>query len=266
MCRSYIPYRDRRLSISEEALGAFGKSQTYRDKEVNVTARDSDNALVCCIKNTVEGRIMDSSASFHATYCKDELERFKLHSGKVRLANDKTLDIAGVGDVVLKTSFGASWTLKVVKYIPSLKRRLISVGQLDEEGYHVSFGDQQWFGMSMLASKGNVPDVQKVDIYFFKPGGLGKQKNLSFIMLEKTRKLQRVAYSRGGMAREGYKSPTLKENDSIVTEHRLSSKITQSPGGSSDTSERSKNCGSFEDSGRSDEEYSEDGASSKGRL
>ncbi|GKA51761.1 hypothetical protein Tco_0744957 [Tanacetum coccineum] len=27
---SYIPYRDRRLSISEEALGAFGKSQTYR--------------------------------------------------------------------------------------------------------------------------------------------------------------------------------------------------------------------------------------------
>ncbi|GJY88499.1 retrovirus-related pol polyprotein from transposon TNT 1-94 [Tanacetum coccineum] len=33
MCRSYIPYRrlyrDRRISISEEALGAFGKSQTY---------------------------------------------------------------------------------------------------------------------------------------------------------------------------------------------------------------------------------------------
>ncbi|GKD70142.1 hypothetical protein Tco_1324232, partial [Tanacetum coccineum] len=105
-----------------------------KGKEVNVTARDSDDALVYCIKNTVEGRIMDSSASFHATYCKDELERFKLRSGKVRLVNDKTLDIAGVGDVVLKTSFGTSWTLKVVKYIPSLKRRLISVGQLDEEG------------------------------------------------------------------------------------------------------------------------------------
>ncbi|GKD41019.1 hypothetical protein Tco_1261226 [Tanacetum coccineum] len=58
----------------------------------------------------------------------------------------------------------------------------------------------------------------------------------------------------------------LAENDNIVIEHGLSSKITQSPGGSLDTSERSKNCGSFEDSGRSDEEYSEDGASSKGRL
>ncbi|GJT39089.1 hypothetical protein Tco_0938954 [Tanacetum coccineum] len=45
--------------------------------------------------------------------------------------------------------------------------------------------------MNMLASKGNVPDVRKVDIYFCKPGGLGKQKKLSFIMSEKTRKMQR---------------------------------------------------------------------------
>ncbi|GJU03678.1 hypothetical protein Tco_1114016 [Tanacetum coccineum] len=55
----------------------------------------------------------------------------------------------------------------------------------------------------------------------------------------------------------------LTENNSIVAEHGLSSKITQSPGGSSDTSEGSENSGSFEDSGRSDEEYSEDGASCK---
>ncbi|GJX31836.1 hypothetical protein Tco_0241691 [Tanacetum coccineum] len=55
----------------------------------------------------------------------------------------------------------------------------------------------------------------------------------------------------------------LVENDSIVAEDGLSSEITQSLGGSSDTSEGSKNSGSFKDSGRSDEEYSEDGASSK---
>ncbi|GKD14659.1 hypothetical protein Tco_1199066 [Tanacetum coccineum] len=41
-------------------------------------------------------------------------------------------------------------------------------------------------------SKSNVPDVRKVDIYFCKPGGLGKQKKLSFIMSEKTRKLQKL--------------------------------------------------------------------------
>ncbi|GJW80281.1 hypothetical protein Tco_0144256, partial [Tanacetum coccineum] len=48
--------------------------------------------------------------------------------------------------------------------------------------------------MSMLASKGNIPDVRKVDIYFCKPGGLGKQKNLSFIMSVKTKKLQSRSY------------------------------------------------------------------------
>ncbi|GKA21726.1 hypothetical protein Tco_0701715 [Tanacetum coccineum] len=52
-------------------------------------------------------------------------------------------------------------------------------------------------------------------------------------------------------------------NKIIVAEHRLSSEITQSPGGSLDTSEGSKNSRSFEDSGRSDEEDSEDGAFSE---
>ncbi|GJX65466.1 retrovirus-related pol polyprotein from transposon TNT 1-94 [Tanacetum coccineum] len=119
------------------------RKPSSRDKEVNQEARDSDAALVCCIENTVEDRIMNSGASFHATYCKKELEGFKLRSGKVRLADDKTLDIAGVGDVVLKKIFGTSWTLNDVRYIPSLKRRLISVGQLDKEGYHVGFSDHQ---------------------------------------------------------------------------------------------------------------------------
>ncbi|GJR72091.1 retrovirus-related pol polyprotein from transposon TNT 1-94 [Tanacetum coccineum] len=84
------------------------------DKEVNMEARDSDDALVYCVENTVKDRIKDSSASFPATYCKEELERFKLRSGKVRLADDKILNIVGVEDVVLKTSFGTSWTLKDV--------------------------------------------------------------------------------------------------------------------------------------------------------
>ncbi|GJX48353.1 hypothetical protein Tco_0273543 [Tanacetum coccineum] len=125
-----------------------------RDKAVNIAAVDFDDALVCYVKNTVEDHIMDSGASFHATYCKEELEKFKLRSG--------------------------------------LKRRLISVGQLDEKVYHVGFEDQQWkvtkgslvvargnkheslymvehqrlgdmsrIGMNMLASKGNVLDVRK---------------------------------------------------------------------------------------------------------
>ncbi|GKE66345.1 hypothetical protein Tco_1520506 [Tanacetum coccineum] len=98
-CVDYILHLLSRTDIGAEAS---------RDKEFNQAARDSNDALVCCVENTVEDRIMDYGASFHATYCKEELERFKLRSGKVRLAYDMNLDIASVKDVVLKTYLGTS--------------------------------------------------------------------------------------------------------------------------------------------------------------
>ncbi|GJV18876.1 retrovirus-related pol polyprotein from transposon TNT 1-94 [Tanacetum coccineum] len=256
--RSYIPYKDRRLSISEEALGAFGKIQTYRyegfvisprvgqallqlvtsreytnyllsaedryrgrgydrgqeaeQKQVKImedrrdklqaeyhAARDSDDTLVCCVENTVEDRIMDYGASFHATYCKEELERFKLCSGKVRLADDKTLDIASVGDVVLKTYFGTSWTLKDVRYIPSLKRRLISVGQLDKEGYHVGFGEQQW-----KVTKGSLVVVhgnKRGSLYMVEDWLFGEAEKSFFHNVsedKETVKVKRLKFDNGG--------------------------------------------------------------------
>nr|GEU79808.1 retrovirus-related Pol polyprotein from transposon TNT 1-94 [Tanacetum cinerariifolium] len=55
-------------------------------------------------------------------------------------------------------------------------------------------------------------------------------------------------------------SPENLTNKSMVAKHGLSSEFTQSPGGSSYTSEESKNSGSFKDNGRSYEEDSKDGA------
>ncbi|GJZ21573.1 retrovirus-related pol polyprotein from transposon TNT 1-94, partial [Tanacetum coccineum] len=84
------------------------KKKASKDKEVHMAVRDYNDALVCCVENTLEDHITDYGTSFHATFHKEELEKFRLRSGKVRLADDKTLDIAGVGDVVLKNSFGSS--------------------------------------------------------------------------------------------------------------------------------------------------------------
>ncbi|GJR26360.1 retrovirus-related pol polyprotein from transposon TNT 1-94 [Tanacetum coccineum] len=137
-----LPERDRRLSISEEALAAFGKGQPYsraryygRGYGLGQEANRNKSKLckIMRAKNTVEDRIMDSGASFHATYCKEELKRFKLHSDKVRLANDKTLDIAGVGDVVLKTSFGTSWTLKDVRWFGEAEEYFLHNVSKDKE-------------------------------------------------------------------------------------------------------------------------------------
>ncbi|GJS17479.1 retrovirus-related pol polyprotein from transposon TNT 1-94 [Tanacetum coccineum] len=334
--REYTNYL---LSAEDKGRGydrgqeAKQKQVKIMGKEVNMAAGDSDEALVCCVENTVEDHIMDSGASFHATYCKQELERFKLRSGKVCLAYDMTLDIAGIRDVVLKTYFGTSLTLKDVRYIPGLKRRLISVGQLDEEGYHVGFGDQQWKDTkgSLVVARGNkggslymveqdwwfgkaeeaffhnlIEDKETAEnvIVILKmvpetPLEFGVAERLSQTFRAESMRLHaeaphilwadsasttyliyRIPYVLIGLRipeeewrgkdtslthlKTRFIEPeNLAKNDCIVAEHGLSSEITQSPGGSSDTSEGSENSGNFKDSGRSDEEYSKDGASSK---
>ncbi|GJV91466.1 hypothetical protein Tco_1539279 [Tanacetum coccineum] len=127
-------------NLQRTDIGAEGTTEGRKDKEVNQAARDSDDALVCCVENTVEDRIMDSGVSFHATYCKEELERFKLRSGKVRLADDKTLDIAGVRDVVLKTFFGTSWTLKDVRWFGEAQESFLHNVSEDKETTETAAG------------------------------------------------------------------------------------------------------------------------------
>ncbi|GJT79641.1 hypothetical protein Tco_1053983 [Tanacetum coccineum] len=258
-----------------------------RVKEVNMAVGDFDDLVVCCAKNTAEDYIMDSGASFHATYCKEKLERFKLRSG--------------------------------------LKRRLISVGHLDEEGYHVGFGDQRWEvtkGSLVVARRNkreslymiedwyeyvsfqsNVPDIRKkvmalhllhqsedpATMILLSKTTAGVTNGIVMLKMISETPLQfRVAEilsqtfraeSTGlraeapkmlwadsvikDVCREAMKCTFIGSSSDAMRNSFQDTKSHQSPGVSSDTSEGYKNSRSFEDSGRSDEEYSEDGASSK---
>ncbi|GJU82743.1 putative RNA-directed DNA polymerase [Tanacetum coccineum] len=98
---------------------------------------------------------------FHATFCKEELEKFRLCFGKVCLVDDKTLDIAGVGDVVLKNSFGTRWTVTRGSFV-------------------VAFGNKS----------GSLYMVEKAIVDFYEPCVLGKQKKVRFVKSGNTRKLQ----------------------------------------------------------------------------
>ncbi|PKI33847.1 hypothetical protein CRG98_045765 [Punica granatum] len=62
----------------------------------------------------------------------------------VYLTDDEPLEIAGKGDVRIKTPNGLVWQLRGVRHIPDLKRNMIFVGQLDDEGYDLSFGSSSW--------------------------------------------------------------------------------------------------------------------------
>ncbi|VFR02587.1 unnamed protein product [Cuscuta campestris] len=95
-------------------------------------------------ESNVDSWVMDSGASFHATHSGEALQNLVVGDfGKVRLADDSALEVTGMGDMVLKTSVGF-WTLKDVRVVPALKKSLISVRQLDEQGHELKFRDGQW--------------------------------------------------------------------------------------------------------------------------
>ncbi|GJU98427.1 hypothetical protein Tco_1327698 [Tanacetum coccineum] len=264
--KSYIPYRDQRFTISEEASGAFGKSQTYRypsediqriyelfvkcrgqihgqrvsqragsrietasrDKEVNMAARDYDDALVCCIENTIDDHIMNSS----------------------------------VGDVVLKTYFGRSWTLKDVSLVVAHgnKRGSLYMVEVHPKGIGAiingSGSAAVWFGEAEESFFHNVNKDKETAKTTAGVAVVAQMKCDTAFGIQRVTRLSEAEISHLWTR---FIEP---ENDSMVAEHGLSLEITQSPGGSSDMSERSENSRSFKDSERSDEEDSEYKASS----
>ncbi|GKB19826.1 hypothetical protein Tco_0853749 [Tanacetum coccineum] len=141
--RNYREYPNSLLS----AMGHGRKSNQSRSGSKKKSASKNTRNITCwnCGKKGIlEVSFIDSGASFHAAPCMIMMKNFKPLLGKFRLADIKVLDIAAIGDVVLKTTFGTEWTMKNVRYILSLKRKLIYVWQLDNEGYHIGFGDQMW--------------------------------------------------------------------------------------------------------------------------
>ena len=97
------------------------------------------------MNSPVESWSLDSGASFHSSPSKELFQNFKSGNfGKVYLADNKALEIEGKGDVCIKTTSGSQWTLEDVRYIPGIKKNLISVGQLDSMGYVVEFWKGSW--------------------------------------------------------------------------------------------------------------------------
>ncbi|KAJ0824572.1 putative RNA-directed DNA polymerase [Helianthus annuus] len=126
-------------------VGHFRNQCPNEKKKVNPTvAHSDDDVLICSVESSVDSWVMDSGASFHATHSSEALRNLKESDfGKVRLANDEVLDVTSMGNLDLKTPVG-SWTLKDVRVIPNLKKQLISVGQLDEQGHEVKFKNRKW--------------------------------------------------------------------------------------------------------------------------
>ena len=60
------------------------------------------------------------------------------------LADGTTLDIVDMGDARILLPNGSVWLLEKVRHIPDLRRNLISIGQLDDEGHAILFVGGTW--------------------------------------------------------------------------------------------------------------------------
>nr|GFD30204.1 zinc finger, CCHC-type [Tanacetum cinerariifolium] len=65
------------------------------------------------------------------------------YGGMVLLGDNRACAIMGIGKVRVQMKDGSSFVLENVRYIPELKRNLISLGTMDREGYTVKLQNER---------------------------------------------------------------------------------------------------------------------------
>ncbi|MCO5612794.1 hypothetical protein L7F22_067064 [Adiantum nelumboides] len=98
--------------------------------------------LVATNSSYEQDRIVDSGASFHVTPHKEWFSSYECRHGMVSLDNNYACDIIGAGNIKLSLPNGSIFTLTNVRHVPKLTKSLISIDQLDDAGYHTTFGNQ----------------------------------------------------------------------------------------------------------------------------
>jgi len=97
---------------------------------------DSDgDVLRISSEKSCEAWLLDSASSFHATPKKEWFSSYIEKDGSLaHLGDDSAYHIIGVGDIKFKMCDGREMLLKGVKHVPGLRRNLISLGLLHDEG------------------------------------------------------------------------------------------------------------------------------------
>ncbi|RVW34988.1 Retrovirus-related Pol polyprotein from transposon TNT 1-94 [Vitis vinifera] len=120
------------------------------DKDIAVVASNADTIIVCddaCVNLACQDStwVVDTTTSFHITACRDFFSSYTSGSfGWVRMRNEAKCEIVGMRDVELKTSIRFKLVLKDVRHVPEIRFSFISVGKLDDEGYHSHLREGKW--------------------------------------------------------------------------------------------------------------------------
>ena len=96
---------------------------------------DEADVLVAAERHPTGEWILDYGCSFHMCPNKSFFKTFEnVNGGKVLLGNNMACKVAGIGTISLKMFDNVTRDLHHVRYVPELKRNLISLGVVDQLG------------------------------------------------------------------------------------------------------------------------------------
>ena len=86
--------------------------------------------------------IIDSGASRHITGFK--FETFSNHaSEEVTIGDNSSHPIKGIGSCSIQLNYGITLQLKNVLYVPRIKRNLVSISELADQGFRITFQEDR---------------------------------------------------------------------------------------------------------------------------
>ncbi|GKA76683.1 hypothetical protein Tco_0783144 [Tanacetum coccineum] len=99
---------------------------------------DNTDVIMAMSVDQLLGWIMNSWCSYHMTYKRNYLFDFEEYDGgNTRLGDGRECRVRGMGKVQVHMRDGSSFVLDNVKYVPELRRNMISLGTLEKKGFTV---------------------------------------------------------------------------------------------------------------------------------
>ncbi|GAA0170631.1 hypothetical protein LIER_24854 [Lithospermum erythrorhizon] len=130
--------------------------------ETRVEVSIYSDILVLDVNVYVDSWVVDSETYFHTTHDRNIMENYIASNfGTVHFTDSEQLNVVGIGDVNLRLSNGSTWKLTNVRYVLKLGKNLISVSQLDGDGYRTTCADGHWKVVreAMVIIKGQKSDT-----------------------------------------------------------------------------------------------------------
>lgn len=131
--RKYCPERNNSNSNNSTDQNNAEASVAFGDY-------DGDVLIACDSESKIDDRwIMDSACSYHISPHRDWFSTYEpIQGGAVLMGNDVACKVTGIGAIKIKMHDGIVRTLTNVRHVPDMKKNLISLGTLDNNGFRCS--------------------------------------------------------------------------------------------------------------------------------